>query len=92
MGGGGRCKQVGVVLHGLVPAGSPRQLELFADAEEGVRQQAVRREGASLAMDALNKKFGRDTVTLGMKPREIRTFTGTKVAFNRVPEVEEFHG
>ena len=92
MGGGGRCKQVGVVLHGLVPAGSPRQLELFADAEEGVRQQAVRRERASLAMDALNKKFGRDTVTLGMRPREVRTFTGTKVAFNRVPEVEEFHG
>ena len=72
-------------------ADSLRQLELFADPAEGVRQKAIRRERASLAMDALNKKFGRDTVTLGMRPREIRTFTGTKVAFNRVPELEEFH-
>ena len=37
MGGGGRCKQVGVALHGLVPADSLRQLELFADPKQDVR-------------------------------------------------------
>lgn len=91
MEGGGRCKKIGVTLHGLVPADSLRQLELFAEAAARKPEERARRERASVAMDALNKKFGRDTVTLGMKPREVRTFTGTRIAFNRVPKVEEFN-
>lgn len=91
MDGGRRCKKVGVVLSGLVPAESLRQLELFggATAQESARVQ--RRERASRAMDALNGKFGRDTVTIGLRPDEARGFTGTKVAFNRVPDLDEFH-
>jgi DNA polymerase-4 len=91
MGGGGRCKKVGVVLHGLVPADALRQLPLFDEAVARNPEETARRERASVAMDALNRKFGRDTVTLGMEPRKITTFTGTKIAFNRVPETEEFH-
>lgn len=91
MDGGRRCKKVGVVLSGLVPADSLRQLELFGGATAQESARIRRRERASRAMDALNGKFGRDTVTIGLRPDEARGFTGTKVAFNRVPELDEFH-
>ncbi len=42
------------------------------------------------AMDKMNKKHGANTVTVGMAPKTNAGFVGTKIAFNRIPEVEEF--
>ena len=43
------------------------------------------------AIDALNKKYGRDTVSLGMTSgQQQNRDTGTKIAFTRIPDMEEF--
>lgn len=87
-----RIKKVSVTLHGLVPATGEQQLELFpaVSAAEGRALDPAARERLSLAIDTLNKKFGRDTVTIGMLPGVVRGFSGTKIAFTRVPDRAEF--
>ncbi len=94
-----RFKKVSLTLHGLVPPDELRQLELFdargqvslpraqAGVEDRKRQQ---RERLSEAMEAINRRFGRDSVTVGVMPGAARNFTGAKVAFNRVPEARDF--
>ena len=87
-----RIKKVNVVLHGLV---LEKDLHVQADLfdavvpAETVKRQA-RNEKLSNAMDHLNQKFGKDTVLLGMTPQQGKAFTGTKVAFTRIPDMEEF--
>ena len=44
-----------------------------------------------MAMDDLNKKYGLDTVVLGTLPETMSRFSGTKIAFTRIPEKAEFH-
>jgi DNA polymerase-4 len=44
----------------------------------------------SRALDKINHRFGRDSVLVGMLPAQGRSFSGTKVAFTRIPDVEEF--
>jgi DNA polymerase-4 len=94
-----RFKKVSVTLHGLVPAEELRQLELFSETKQGVPAAAVlaareekrrRREGLSEAMEQINGRFGRDSITLGTMPGTAKGFTGAKVAFNRVPEARDF--
>lgn len=47
-------------------------------------------ESLSRAMDKINQRFGRDSILLGMLPSQGRGFSGTKIAFTRIPESEEF--
>ncbi len=86
--GSGRIKKISVVLHGLT---SQRQMQtnLFFSAPQEAALQ--RYERASRAMDALNAKYGRDTVVMGFLPSRSRMFSGAKVAFTRIPEREEFY-
>ncbi len=44
----------------------------------------------SHAMDHLNTRFGRDTVTLGPTAEGRLNLIGTKIAFGRIPEAAEF--
>lgn len=41
------------------------------------------------ALDGLNQRYGKDTITIGPKTK-IHNFVGAKIAFNRVPENSEF--
>jgi DNA polymerase-4 len=41
-------------------------------------------------MDEINHRFGRDTVLIGMTPSQGQSFSGSKIAFTRIPDVEEF--
>ena len=43
------------------------------------------------AIDNLNKTYGAQTVTIGTPPKTSAGYVGTKIAFNRIPEREEFH-
>lgn len=86
---GARIKKVSVTLHGLTAAGM-LQPELFAelpDADLRARQKA---EKMSRALDKLNHRFGRDCVSVGMMPGPARDLSGTKIAFTRIPDIEEF--
>lgn len=82
----GPIKKVSVVLHDL----SEREHltpDLFETAEPAI---AAKRAGLSRAMDALNRRYGANTVSLGLCPKTSAGYVGTKIAFSRVPELAEF--
>lgn len=81
-----RVKKVAVTLSGLESLTQPQQLDLFARGEDS-RQ---RRESLSRVLDDINKKHGRDSIVIGFTPDTVRTFSGSKIAFNRIPDREEF--
>ena len=80
-------KKISVNLHGLVHA-SQVQPDLFDDPT--VSQSQQKNEKLSHAMDALNSRFGRNTVTTAATIGEANSQTGTKIAFSRIPDKEEF--
>lgn len=81
-----RVKKVAVTLSGLESLTQPQQLDLFTPGEDP-RQ---RRESLSRVLDAINKKHGRDSIVVGFTPDTVRTFSGSRIAFNRIPDREEF--
>lgn len=83
-----RFKKVSVTLMDLVAQSeSGTQGNLFNGEDIAAR---ARRERVSDAMDSINARFGRDTVLLGNVAHKTG-FTGTKIAFSRVPDKAEFH-
>ena len=83
-----RVKKVSVTLFGLVAETAPRQLELFDSS--GASAPKEQREKLSRVLDQINQKYGRDSVVIGFTPDTVRTFSGTKIAFTRIPDREEF--
>jgi len=85
--GSGRVRKISVGLTMLCNH-PQRQEDLFtpASAQEWRRRQ----ERVSRSMDKLNARYGRNTVTMGFLPGRSEGFSGTKVAFTRIPETEEF--
>ncbi len=84
-----RLKKVSVTLHGLT-ATAEITPDLFDAPLRGERRHRAGAERLSRAMDALNRRFGRDTVLVGLLPEQGRSFSGTKIAFTRIPDREEF--
>ncbi|TPE61215.1 type VI secretion protein ImpB [Sandaracinobacter neustonicus] len=81
--GAERIRVIGVTLDDIRPA-IGTQLNLFdAPARPTLR--------IAHAMDALNEKFGRNTVTLGSVAKGRASLIGTKIAFGRIPDAAEFH-
>lgn len=78
-------RKLGITFHGLVPQGG-QQLDLFGTPEDTRKMERL-----STAIDRLNAKMGRDSVTWGVMPKSARAFSGTKIAFARIPDMEEFH-
>ena len=87
--GAQRIKKVSMALYGLVPA-DDLQPELIPALEKHDMIKRIRAEKMSRALDKINHRFGKDSVTLGMMPDEGRSFSGTKIAFTRIPDIEEF--
>ncbi|NJM49959.1 MAG: impB/mucB/samB family protein [Sphingomonadales bacterium] len=90
-------KKASVVLYGLIHA-SACQNDLFDPPLYDAPDRAVpasedRRKmlRLSLALDKINSRFGRDSVLIGMLPSAGRGFSGTKIAFTRIPELAEFN-
>lgn len=83
---GGRPGYVGVGVHGLKPidAFSP---DLFDPGpDQGGTSPSLR---LSRALDALNRRYGKDTVSIGPRP-DLSAYIGAKIAFNRIPDLEDF--
>jgi DNA polymerase IV len=53
-------------------------------------RDSVRMNSLSVALDRINHRFGRDSALIGMLPSSGRSFSGTKIAFTRIPDIEEF--
>ena len=83
-----RVKKVSVTLFGLVAEALPQQLELFNSPDASASKE--QRENLSHLLDKINQKYGRDSVVIGFTPDTVRTFSGTKIAFTRIPDREEF--
>lgn len=90
-------KKLGVVLYGLEPE-TARQPDLFEDWARGAADDAPDAAGErrarlarlSLALDRINHRFGRDSALIGMMPAAANSFSGSKIAFTRIPDMEEF--
>ncbi|HEY8189722.1 MAG TPA: hypothetical protein VIF12_03505 [Micavibrio sp.] len=88
--GGRRIKKVNILIYGLTQDRDlDIQLDLFAMAAPAVAAKK-KNEKISKAIDALNQKYGRDTVLLGMTSNQDKDGAGAKIAFTRIPDMEEF--
>ena len=82
-----RCRSVHVVLHDLVPLDSQRR-DLF---DVAAPFEARRRwERLSVLADLLHARYGRDMLSLGPSVEPPGGYAGAKIAFNRIPEDEDF--
>ncbi|MDB5678359.1 MAG: type secretion protein ImpB [Sphingomonas bacterium] len=86
-----RVRMVGVTLNELVPVNG-EQASLFAhlDPNDPLARE-TRGLALSKAMDRLNEKFGRHAVSLGPFHGGRIDRVGTKIAFGRIPDLDEFH-
>jgi DNA polymerase-4 len=57
---------------------------------ESEKLQHKKRESLSRALEALNKKYHKDAVSIGIIPKTLSGHVGTKIAFSRVPDMDEF--
>jgi len=83
-----RIKQVGVSLHGLI-ASHRLQLDLFDQPATDAAARA-RAENLSRTLDRINQRFGRDSIQVGLLAGDRTDYTGSKIAFTRIPDLEEF--
>ncbi|TDU64248.1 DNA polymerase-4 [Prosthecobacter fusiformis] len=88
--GWSRVKKIGVTLHGLEANSAPQQMDLFPELGSPIIADVERRDKLSKIMDDLNQEYGRDSIALGFAPDSVKSFSGTKIAFTRIPERQEF--
>lgn len=83
-----RLKKVSVVMSDLK---RPETItdDLFSITPARQRQIKIASE-LSAGMDRLNKKFGPNTLHFGACPKTLEEYVGTKIAFSRIPDQEEF--
>ncbi|QQR79564.1 MAG: impB/mucB/samB family protein [Deltaproteobacteria bacterium] len=83
-----RVKKISISFYHLVPQSETQQTGLFDSLEN---QKALKKyEKLSHVMDVINQQYGRDAILLGLTPKQGKQFSGTKIAFTRIPEVQEF--
>ncbi|HIG08826.1 MAG TPA: impB/mucB/samB family protein [Alphaproteobacteria bacterium] len=85
-----KIKKISVTLYNLTKK-TELQPELFQHFDEKIILNTDRFEKLSQTMDNINTRFGRDSVTLGELPNKIKSFSGTRIAFTRIPDKQEFH-
>jgi DNA polymerase-4 len=86
-------KKISVTLHRLTALGGAEQLSLLDRPQvdpAAAAEQKARRTRLSAAIDEITRRYGRDAITTGILPGEGSSFTGTKIAFNRVPDRTDF--
>lgn len=84
-----KFKKVSTILTGLR---EPEEItgDLFAARTPEDIKKLEKQEALSKALDKLQAKYQKETVTLGVPPKTLAGYVGTKIAFSRVPEQEEF--
>ncbi|MDV3455909.1 type VI secretion protein ImpB [Sphingomonas sp. HF-S4] len=89
--GGFRLRMVGVTLC-EIEAVEGEQGSLFAalDPDDPLARE-TRTLSLSRAMDRINEKFGRHAVSVGPLGGGRIDAVGTKIAFGRIPDLDEFH-
>lgn len=86
-----RVKKIGLSFVDITSTAKvTQQLDMFAMPQDAHVQACAAKERLSRAMDTLNQRYGRDSVVQGFVPDAVRVFSGTKIAFTRIPDVQEF--
>ena len=81
---------VAVSLHGLCRR-SEITPDLFHTSSEAYQKAQGRDDALTAAMDRINKRFGADTVQLGIVPPTQAGYVGTKISYTRIPDLAEFN-
>lgn len=81
-------KKISVLLTGLKRADEITG-DMLATTPTQIHQ-LQRQESLAVALDRLQNKYHKETVWLGVTPKTLSGHVGTKIAFARVPEREEF--
>ena len=90
-GGGFAVRMIGVTLSEIEPAEGD-QPSLFAALDPSDRlARETRGLALSCAMDRINQRFGRTAVSVGALHGGRLDHVGSKIAFGRIPELDEFH-
>ncbi|WP_246586815.1 type VI secretion protein ImpB [Stakelama flava] len=90
-GGGFQVRMIGVTLCEIEPvAGEQGSLFAALDPDDPLARE-TRTLALSRAMDRINERFGRNAVSLGPMGGGRIDRVGTKIAFGRIPELQEFH-
>ena len=85
-----QIKKISITLYNLKKK-SDLQPELFHNFNKKITLDTNRFEKLSKTMDNINTRFGRDSVTIGGLPNKIKSFSGTRIAFTRIPDRQEFN-
>lgn len=80
--GTAKLKKISIVFSRLEEC-SLKQYELFTDHSKEKEKKV------SYVLDSINQKYGKDSVSFGVLP-DHNAFSGTKIAFTRIPDKEEF--
>jgi DNA polymerase-4 len=89
--GGVRLRMIGVTLSEIGSADAEQHSLFAALAPDDPLARETRNLSLSRAMDRLNSRFGRNSVTLGPLTGGRGDAVGTKIAFGRIPGRAEFH-
>jgi DNA polymerase-4 len=89
--GGLRLRMIGVTLAEIAPvAGEQTSLFAHLDPDDPLARE-TRGLALSRAMDRINQRFGRNAVSVGPLGGGRVDRVGSKIAFGRIPELDEFH-
>ncbi len=64
--------------------------DLFLSSGQHNNRKEIKDESLALALEHLQHKYKKDVVSLGLPPKTSSGYVGTKIAFARVPDKEEF--
>jgi DNA polymerase-4 len=59
--------------------------------EKIMASMSLRDNMSSNLMDKINQKYGAEAIRLGVSPKTQAGYVGTKIAFHRIPDMEEFN-
>ena len=81
--------KIATTLHGLTGNNCITD-DLFENDERKTSDHHGKNQRLITAMDDLQQKYEKEMVWLGVVPKTLAGNVGTKIAFNRVPDIDEF--
>lgn len=82
-------RKVSTLLHGLCDKEAITE-DLFEQRLPEEKEQREKQERLAHALDVLQKKYNKEQVSVGIVPKTLAGHIGTKIAFSRVPDKDEF--
>lgn len=82
-----RLKKISVTLHGLIYHNA-RMDDLLEPAS--IRKKRLKREQLMKAMDGLNARYNSCVLSIGPREEPPGGYAGAKIAFGRIPDLEDF--